>query len=217
MKNMIYKEYKLATLPLTFIFLLFSLMTFIPGYPILCGVFFICLGMFQSWQRAREDSDILYSVLLPVKKSDVVKAKYCAAVLLQLVSFVLCAVFTLARMLFLADAPVYKTNFMMTANFVYLAFVLLIFSAFNVIFIGGFFKTAYALGKPFVVFIITNFAIIAIAETLHHIPKLNWLNTADFGFAGRQLAVLAAAFVVYTAATYFSCKNSQKRFENTDL
>lgn len=217
MKKLIYKELSLATLPLTFIFLLFSLMTFIPGYPILCGAFFICLGMFQSWQKAREDNDILYSVLLPVKKSDVVKGKYAAAAVLQLTAFFLCAVFTFIRMFFLADAAVYRTNFMMSANIVFLAFVLLIFAAFNVIFIGGFFKTAYALGKPFVVFIAANFAIIAIAETLHHIPALSWLNAADFSFIGRHLIILAAAVFIYAVSAFISCRNSQKRFEAIDL
>jgi len=174
MKKLIYKELSLATLPLTFIFLLFSLMTFIPGYPILCGTFFICLGIFQSWQKAREDNDILYSVLLPIKKSDVVKGKYAAAVFIQLISFALCTAFTFIRMFFMADAAMYKTNFMMNANLVYLSFVLLIFAAFNIIFIGGFFKTAYATGKPFVIFIAVNFAIIAIhASTENVIGYLN--------------------------------------------
>jgi len=196
---------------------LFSLMTFIPGYPILCGTFFICLGIFQSWQKAREDNDILYSVLLPIKKSDVVKGKYAAAVFIQLISFALCTAFTFIRMFFMADAAMYKTNFMMNANLVYLSFVLLIFAAFNIIFIGGFFKTAYATGKPFVIFIAVNFTIIAIAETLHHIPPLSWLDTMDFSFTGRHLIILVTSFFIYAASTAISCKVSQKIFESIDL
>ena len=67
MKNLLMKEFKLATLPLTYLFLLFSLLTFIPGYPILCGAFFVCLGIFQSYQRNREDNDILYRILKNVQ------------------------------------------------------------------------------------------------------------------------------------------------------
>ena len=76
MKNLLYKEFFLATPPLTFLFLGFTAMTFLPGYPILCGAFFVCFGIFQSYQIGREDHDILYTVLLPVKKTDAVRAKY---------------------------------------------------------------------------------------------------------------------------------------------
>jgi len=217
MKNLIYKEFKLAMPLLTILFLAFSLMTFIPGYPILCGAFFVCFGIFQSYQMAREDNDILYSVLLPVRKTDVVRAKYATTVILQMIAFILCAIFTGIRMMLLSDAKVYTTNVLMAANPVFLAFVLLIFTAFNVIFLGGFFKTAYRFGKPFVIFIIVNFAIIGMAEALHHFPGLGWLNAMDFSYAGRQIMILAGAAIVYVVVTAVSCKASQKRFEKIDL
>ena len=177
----------------------------------------MCFGIFQSYQMGREDNDILYSVLLPVRKTDVVKAKYVTTILLQMIAFSLCAVFTGIRMAFLSNAKVYTTNALMTANLVFLAFVLLIFTVFNVIFLGGFFKTAYRIGKPFVIFIIINFIIIGIAEALHHFPGLGWLNAMDFSYAGRQIVILAVAVIVYVVVTIASYKVSQKRFEKIDL
>lgn len=217
MKNLLIKELRLSTIPLTYIFLAFALMTFIPGYPILCGAFFFCLGVFQSYQNSREANDILYSALLPVSKRDVVKGKYLAAVVLQMVAFLLCAACTIARMVLLSDAAVYKANALMAANLVYLAFVLLIFAAFNFFFIGGFFKTAYGVGKPFIVFIVVNFVVIGIAEALHHLPGLGWTNVLGFSNTGGQLMILAAAAIIYAAATIISCQISQNRFESIDL
>ena len=217
MKNLLMKEFRLATLPLTYLFLLFSLMTFIPGYPILCGAFFVCLGIFQSYQRNREDNDILYSVLLSVSKKEVVVAKYIAVVLLQMTAFAICAVCTVVRMTFLSDVRIYTTNALMGANFVFLAFVLLIFAAFNIIFVGGFFKTAYGIGKPFVTFIVVNFLIIGLAETLHHIPGFDWLNVLDFSRFGEHFLILVIAVIVYVASTVVSCRVSQRRFEKIDL
>lgn len=217
MRNLLIKELKLSTITLTYLFLGFALMTFIPGYPILCGAFFFCLGLFQSYQASREANDIMYSVLLPVSKRDVVKGKYLAAAALQMAAFLLCAVCTIVRMIFLSDAGVYEANVMMAANLVYLAFVLLIFAVFNCIFIGGFFKTAYAIGKPFVIFIVINFIIITIAEALHHLPGLDWIDTLDFSYAGGQVIILTAAAIIYTAATVASCRISQNRFEKIDL
>ena len=101
MKNLLMKEFKLATPVITYLFIGFSLMTFIPGYPILCGAFFVCLGIFQGYQINRDSNDILYSVLLPVSKSDVVKSKYLAAAALQMTAFILCMIFTFVRMIVL--------------------------------------------------------------------------------------------------------------------
>lgn len=217
MKNLIYKEFKLAMPLLTIAFLAFALMTFIPGYPILCGAFFVCFGIFQSYQMGRADNDILYSVLLPVRKTDVVRAKYATTVILQMIAFLLCAIFTGVRMILLSDAKVYTTNALMAANLVFLAFVLLIFAAFNVIFMGGFFRTAYGIGKPFVMFIIVNFTIIGIGEALHHFPGFGWLNAMDFSYVGQHTFILIGAVMVYVAVTTVSCKASQKRFEKIDL
>ena len=217
MKNLLYKEFRLATPLLTFLFLGFTAMTFLPGYPILCGAFFICFGIFQSYQLGREDNDILYTVLLPVKKSDAVKAKYTAAVVLQMAAFAMFAVFTCIRMVFLSDVSVYTSNALMGANPVFLAFVLLIFAAFNMVFIGGFFKTAYQFGKPFLCFTVVCFLLIGIAETLHHLPGLGWMNTLDVERAWPQLLVLLAAVILYFMATAVSCRVSQSRFEKIDL
>lgn len=217
MRNLLNKEFRLATPLLTFLFLGFTAMTFIPGYPILCGAFFVCFGIFQSYQNGRTDNDILYTVLLPVKKSDVVKAKYAAAVTVELTAFCLFAVFTCIRMVWLSNNDVYKTNALMGANLVFLAFVLLIFTAFNAVFIGGFFKTAYNFGKPFVAFLVVNFLIIGLGETLHHLSGLRWLNALDLGHAGQHLPALLAAVMIYAVATAASCRASQKRFEKIDL
>ena len=217
MRNLLDKELRLATPLLTFLFLSFTAMTFIPGYPILCGAFFVCFGIFQGYQFGREHGDVLYTVLLPVRKKDVVKAKYAAAVVLQMLAFALFCAFVGVRMVFLADAQAYETNALMGANPTFLAFVMLIFAAFNAVFIGGFFRTAYGIGKPFTAFAVAAFVIIGIGETLHHLPGLEWLNARSFPQAGRQLPVLLAAVCLYAVATAISCRRSQCRFEQIDL
>ena len=53
MRNILLKEMRLSASLLSFLFIPFGLMFFLPGYPILCGVFFVTLGIFQSFQNAR--------------------------------------------------------------------------------------------------------------------------------------------------------------------
>lgn len=53
MNALLRKEMRLSALILTYLFIAFGLMALLPGYPILCGVFFITLGIYQSFQSAR--------------------------------------------------------------------------------------------------------------------------------------------------------------------
>ena len=217
MIRLLKKELKLSASVLSYYFIAFGLMFFIPGYPILCGAFFVCLGLFQSFQASRENNDIVYSALLPIAKKEVVKGKYIFACFIELCAFVLMLLVTAIRMTFLSNAEIYRTNVMMNANFFALAMALLIFGLFNALFIGGFFKTAYKFAKPFVIFIIVAFICIGIGEALHHFPNLEGLNS--FGFDGfpLQFVLLIAGAILFAALTVLSYFGSVRKFNAVDL
>lgn len=208
---------KLAASPLSYIFVAFGLMAFLPGYPILVGSFFVCLGLFQSFQSMREANDITYTALLPVAKGDVVRAKYAFCVIIELCYFVVTSIPVLIRMTVLSDVSAYRGNALMNANFVYLGFVLLILGFFNLIFIGGFFKTAYKFGKPFVTFIIVAFVIVGIGEALFHFPALSALNAFGFTHIGLQISVLLTGAIAFALLTVVSMLKAIKNFERIDL
>ena len=217
MTDILNKEIKLSASVLSFIFIAFSLMFFFPGYPVLCGVFFVTLGIFQSFQSSRETNDITFSVLLPVSKADIVKGKYLFVCLIELASAVLMAAVTLVRMTLLSDAAAYRNNALMNANFFALGAAFLIFGLFNLIFVAGFFKTAYKFAKPFVTYIIIVFVLIGICEALHHIPGLEALNSFGFDCILLQLILLAAGMVLYSLITFISLRIAVWRFEKIDL
>lgn len=217
MKKLLNKELRLAASPLSFIFLAAAFMTLLPGYPILMGAFFVCFGIFHSFQNAREANDTLYTVLLPVRKRDFVLAKFAFVACVELVGFLLMAALTAVRMTLLAGAAPYRTNALMNASPVFLAFALLVFAAFNVLFLGGFFKTAYGIGMPFLAFGGGAFVLIGIGETLHHLPGLAFLNAPSGERLSLQFSVLAAAAAVSVAATLLSCRAAVSKFERIDL
>ncbi|MBE6019212.1 MAG: ABC-2 transporter permease [Clostridiales bacterium] len=217
MNMLLKKEMRLSALLLTYLFIGFAFMTMIPGYPILCGVFFITLGIFQSFQSAREANDIVFSALLPVAKKDVVKGKYQFCVFIELCGVLVMAVLTLVRMTVLSEASIYRQNALMNANLFFLGMVLLLFGVFNVIFLGGYFKTAYGLGKPFVIYIIVCFFIIGIAEALHHFPGLEALNAFGFDHPVLQLSTLLTGVLLYVLLTMLSYNRSCRNFEKIDL
>ena len=217
MNALLKKEMRLSALLLTYLFIGFAFMTMLPGYPILCSVFFINLGIFQSFQSAREANDIVFSALLPVAKRDVVRGKYQFSVMIELCGFALMAVLTLVRMTALSDAAVYRQNALMNANPFYLGCALVIFGVFNLIFLGGFFRTAYSLGKPLITYIIVNFLLIGIAEALHHFPGMEALNAFGFDHIGLQLSTLLAGAILYILLTVMSYNKACENFERIDL
>ena len=217
MNALLKKEMRLSALLLTYLFIGFAFMTMLPGYPVLCSVFFINLGIFQSFQSAREANDIVFSALLPVAKRDVVRGKYQFSVMIELCGFVLMAVLTLVRMTVLSDAAVYRQNALMNANPFFLGMALLLFGMFNLIFLGGFFRTAYSLGKPLISYIIVCFLLTGIAEALHHFPGMEALNAFGFDHIGLQLLTLLAGAMLYILLTVMSYNKACENFERIDL
>ena len=217
MRSLLNKELKLVASPLTWLFLLGSFMTLIPGYPILLGSFFVCFGIFHSFQSCRESNDILYTALLPIRKADAVKAKYLIVVFFQGLAFLMICGLTVLRMTVLSQATAYTTNFLNNPNPVYLAFVLLVFLSFNTLFVCGFFKTAYKISWPFVMFIVAAMLLVTVSEILPHIPALTFLHTTSGEKLPLQFGVLCFAAVLFALGTLLAEKVAEKRFETIDL
>jgi hypothetical protein len=128
----------------------------------------------------------------------------------------LMALCVVLRMTVLDSAP-YRTNAMMNANFFALGMAFVIFALFNVIFVGGFFKTAYKIGKPFVTFIVVSLLVTFVAEALHHIPGLERVNAFCTDDILLQLLLLLAGIIIYFLITLLSYKRSCRNFERIDI
>lgn len=217
MREILRKEMTLSALPLSYLFIAFGAMFLLPGYPILCGAFFVTLGIFQSFRHAREADDIGFSLLLPIERNAIVRGKYLFVCLFELAGFMLMAIATVLRMTVLSQAVAYRENALMAANPFALGLALTIFALFNLVFLGGFFKTAYDFTKPFIGYMIAAFVTIGIAETLHHLPGLALLNAMAGDHIVLQLALLAAGILVFMALTCVSFRKACDNFNRIDF
>lgn len=217
MGKILLKEMKLSASILSYVFIVFGLMFLLPGYPVLCGAFFTTLGIYQSFQNTRETNDILFSALLPISKEDVVRGKYLFVCLIELCSAPLMTLIAVLRMTVFADSPVYRENALMNANGFTLGTAFVLFGLFNAIFVGGFFRTVYRIGKPFIIYIVVNFVVIAVAEALHHFPGLSALNAFGTDAFGLQMGLLILGMSIYVVLTYISFRKSCSRLERIDL
>ena len=120
-------------------------------------------------------------------------------------------------MTLLKDAPAYRQNALMNANPFFLGTVLLIFGLFNLIFVGGYFKTGYKLGKPFVIYIIVAFLVVGAAEALHHFPGCEAVNAFGSDHLSLQLLLFAGGAVLYALLTFLAYRKACRDFEKIDL
>ncbi len=220
MIKLLKKEFKLTASPITYIFISFSLISLIPeGYPVALSAFFVCMGIFYSFQFAREYNDTLYTALLPIKKRDVVTAKYLFTLSIELSAFVISVITTLITMLIFAkNSSPYNGGKMLNPNLSFLSFSLIIFAFFNIIFLGEHFKDSHRIGAPFVKFIIAAGITVIISEALHHLPKLGMLNAPSFNAdIVYQIPIFTASLLFFVAGTLISLKTSIKKFEKTDV
>lgn len=217
MRNVLRKEVRLGTLTIVYFFVLFGLMFLLPGYPVLCGAFFLTLGLYQNFRYARECNDLVFSVLLPIAKQDVVKGKFAFSCIIEMCCFALMLVSVLVRMTVFSDSPVYRGNALMNANLFALGMALVLFGVFNLVFISSFFKTGYKIGRPFITYIVICFIIIGVSEVLHHFPGMEALNSFEFDHFGLQITTLIAGAICYLGLTIVSYRESCRKFERLDL
>ena len=89
MADLLRKEFKLALHPTAIIFLALSAMMLIPNYPYYVIFFYTGLAVFFICLSARENNDVVYSMMLPAAKSDIVKARILMAALLEIAQIVI--------------------------------------------------------------------------------------------------------------------------------
>ena len=97
MKALLYKEFKLAMHPMCYIFVaVFPLMILIPSYPIAIGFIYVLSFypvLFLGANKGQQSNDLLFSTLLPVRKKDIVLARICTVVIMQLAFIIIMTCF----------------------------------------------------------------------------------------------------------------------------
>ncbi|MCM1578866.1 MAG: ABC-2 transporter permease [Ruminococcus sp.] len=215
MKNLIFKEFKLALHPTSIIFLTFAAMLFIPSYPYYTAFFYTTLALFFTCLTGRENHDIYYTCLLPVSKGDAVRSRILYAVIFQLAQVLLCVPVILVKL----NLNIPENTVGMEANAALLGLSLIMLGIFNFTFFTAFYKNVLLIGKPFLISGAVTFAYIFIAESLcHALPFFrDVLDNTDRAFLPQRLLVLAAGVIIYAVLTLAACKKSVKLFEEQDL
>lgn len=215
MIRLLKKEIKLAMHPTAPAFLLLSAMLLIPNYPYYVVFFYTSLAVFFTCLSGRENQDVLFTLLLPVERADLVKARFLFVVLLEAAQMLTAAIFAVLRNT-LMPAP---NAAGMDANLTLFAMALVMMGIFHIVFFPMYYRNVQHVGKAFVAGSTAVFAFIILAEAaVHAIPFVrDVLDTPDPAFMGIKGVVMGIGFFLYLALTAGAYRRAKAFFERQSL
>ncbi len=215
MKALLYKEWKLCMHPAALLFLLLSAMMLIPNYPYLVCFFYTTLGIFFICLTGRENQDVSYSLLLPLGKRELVKARLALTAMLEILQILLAVPFCILRQNF----PMPGNQVGADANLALLGYAFLLFALFNWVFFTSYYRDVNKVGLPFVKGSVAVFLYMVVVETLTHIVPLmrDRLDTNDPQNLGPKLALLLIGGAVYGLSLVLTYRRAAKAFEKLDF
>lgn len=212
MGNLLYKEFRLAIHPLAYlILLLVAGLMFIPQWFFFLVPLYFCFILVPNlFGLFKNSNDITFSVMLPVPKRDVVKARIGSIVILEVLVVLVAAVFAVVN-----HRLYHVRNYAFDLNPAYFGMVLVMFTLFNALFFPLFYRTGTKYGIP------TMAATIAAAGFSALMEVLAMLNSPFRHFVeevpGNQVLLLAAGMLLFAVAPWLIYNISADIFEKVDI
>lgn len=209
------KEFTLTMHPTVPVMLLLGTMVLIPNYPYLVAFFYVTLSLFFTCLNARENNDAVFSLSLPVRKTDLVRSRILFACIIELLSVLIAAPFTVLS----AKIAPQGNAAGMDANMVLLGQALLLFGLFNLVFFTSYYKDIAKVGVSFVKTCVVSFALVAADVCLcYAVPYIkNVLDTPGFEHVAPKAVCLLAGALSFAALTLAAYRIGAKRFLKLDI
>ena len=171
-------------------------------------MYFFWISIPAIYAAYNQQNDLSFTTMLPVRKKDIVISKITALVTLELLHIILGFIMAIVH------NQVYGTfNIFLELNIAFFGMIFILFSIFNIIFLPGYFKTAYQYGKPLLISSIAITLYGASIELLNvFVPKFHEITHSP-NYLFFQWGILIVGIISYVLSILFSTKLSIKRFE----
>jgi len=221
MKNLIYKEFKLAWHPLCYVFLiLFNILILIPNYPAFVGVMLLPIIytlIFTGTHKGKQTNDLLYTITLPVKKSDIVLARFISLVIMQLVSLLLTGALAPLSQL-IRNAIGIKQDIGFGLNYVgnVLGFALIAFAILDAIFLLMFYKSGRSVLAPSLISMATILIVMSVFTLILPLTVPSY-KTFFESKIWIQFISIVIGLVIYTISHIFILKQAIKEIKKINF
>lgn len=216
MRYLLYKEFRLVSHPTVWLFLALSAMMLIPNYPFYVVFFYTSLGIFFCCLNGRENNDIFFTAALPVKKTDIVTARFLFVVMIQLLQVLIAIPFALLR----NSIPSLGSNLAgMDANPALFGLSFVMMGLFDLVFFTLYYKAPAQVGRHFAIASVVQFLYILVMEgCTFAVPFFrDKLDTMGSQYMAEKLTVLGIGIVVYIILVLLSLSRCKKSFEGLDI
>lgn len=219
MKNLLLKEFKLCFLPINYIFLIFAVMLIIPNYPCYVSFFYLLLNTFWIFKNGDLNKDLQYSLILPIRKSDIVKARVMSVAIYEIVFFILSIPFAILNHKLVPQG----NNAGINSNFAFYGLVMIVLTISRFCFFTIYYKKAEKHEKPLVVSFVVYFVIYFIFECpiwmikTGKLQAFTFLDKVDMASLIMQLPILIFGIIFYILGFILTYKVSAKEFEKVNL
>ncbi len=215
MKNLLNKEFRIVINPLFFLITLFGALVLIPQWAFfIAPTYLLYIAVPNIIITAKAQKDIEFTALLPVRKSDAVRARVLAIALLQVVQIFVIAIFATLNIILY-----HTSNSLIDPNVAYIGCVFAMYGIFNVVFFPMLYKTAYKVAVPLIVAMIFTVAFAAGIEFLVvAVPVAAFIldGISRDALIG-QIPVLVCGIAVFILLTWISIRKSIERYGKVDL
>lgn len=226
MKALLYKEFKLAWHPLCYVFpILFSLLSIIPNYPPWVGMGLVGVTytiLFLGANKGKQTNDLYYSINLPVKKQDIVIARFISMLVMQLITIVItCACAPISKLIFEAiNNATGKASPTVGFNYQYIglviAFGLIGFIVVDALYLLMYYKNGRSIVAPSLIGIFAFMVFMLILTTI--LPMVAESYKAFFtNKIWTQAICVAIALVIYVISHIFILKGAIKRIKKINF
>lgn len=215
MGKLIKKEFGLAMHPTVAIMIVLSFIVVIPNYPYAIAFFYMTLAIYFTCLNGRENNDIVYTLMLPIAKRDVVKARFLMCIILEMIQLAVLIPLSIVSATINPDGNAAG----MDANPALFGLGLVMYGVFNLIFFTMYYKKVTKPGVPFFVAAILMF-VIMFAEIVISITVpvyANVIDTPGMSNLSYKLIYLIVGIMIYVIFTMVAYKISVKRFLKQDL
>lgn len=212
-KQLVYKETRL-NLSLLYFFLAFPLLLLLPAWPFYIAMAYLLMAMALTVTLDKTKNDLMFSVLLPVRRSDIVTARTIVFAGAELVSVVFGLVCAWLHVLIVAGS----NGAAMNPNLAFFGTAFVMYAIFNAFFISGVYKAPYRLLQPTLCGIGISVVVVGLLDTLPLlVPGLARFNGRGLEKWQYQLPVFIVGLAIWLAATAWARHLAVANFDKVDL
>jgi hypothetical protein len=170
-------------------------------------MYFFWISVPQIYSAYLAQKDYEFTVMLPVRKSDIAKSKGIVLILLELYHMVWGLIGVIAHVLIYGSQHLF-----IDLGPSFFGYTFIMFGLFNITFLPLYFKTAYYFGRPLIIAVAITliFGIGLEVLNLYGEPFSTFIDNSNLMY---QTGMLAFGLLVFVAFSWMALKRSSRNYE----